>query len=357
MPEEAVVQDTVPEDTVPDEAVVKVPVPLPEEPVPEEPVPEDPMDQDPPHEGTAPAPGFPLELLDPPDPLRLPLPSAARPVPGVRLVRGAVYAVPDGSRPLEADLWLPEEARGPVPVVVFVHGGGWRTGLRDDPGPRFRHWRPGPFARLALCGVAVACPDYRLSGEARHPAQVTDLRALLVWLRNRAADLGLDADRVVLWGESAGGHLAALAALTTADGRAGTATVRGCVTWYAPTDLTRLAEDQPPGRFDPRDPATSEALLLGAAPVDAPGRARDASPALRVTPQAPPFLVLHGTRDDLVPCAQSDRLAAALRAARVPVDHVRVPGANHLWVGAAEDEVERCFTRTAAFIARHCSGG
>ncbi|MFF5532897.1 alpha/beta hydrolase fold domain-containing protein [Streptomyces cinerochromogenes] len=302
-------------------------------------------------------PGFPRDLLAPPDPGHLPLPSPARPVPGVRLLRGAVYAVPDGARPLETDLWLPEPARGAVPVAVFVHGGAWRTGLRDDLGPRFRHWRPGPFARLALSGVAVACPDYRLSGEARHPAQLDDLRALLVWLRDRAGDLGIDPDRVVLWGESAGGHLAALTALTVPHGSAGPATVRGCVTWYAPTDLTRLAEDHPPGRFDPHDPATFEALLLGAAPADAPGPARDASPALRVTPQAPPFLVLHGTRDELVPCAQGERLAEALRAARVPVDHVPVPGANHLWAGLTEDGVERCFARTAAFLARPCAGG
>ncbi|MGW7790735.1 alpha/beta hydrolase fold domain-containing protein [Streptomyces tricolor] len=302
-------------------------------------------------------PDFPRELLAPPDPVRLPLPAPARPAPGVRLLRGAVYAVPDGSRPLEADLWLPEPARGPVPVVVFVHGGGWRTGLRDDLGPRFRHWRPGPFARLARSGPAVVCPDYRLSGEARHPAQLDDLRALLTWLRDRAGDLGLDPERVVLWGESAGGHLAALTALTTPQGPGGAATVRGCVTWYAPTDLTRLADDHAPGRFDPYDPATFEALLLGAAPAAAPGPARDASPALRVTPQAPPFLVLHGTGDELVPCAQSERLTAALRAARVPVDHVRVPGANHLWAGLAEEEVERCFDRTAAFAARHCAGG
>ncbi|MCZ9343065.1 alpha/beta hydrolase, partial [Streptomyces sp. TRM76130] len=110
------------------------------------------------------------------------------------------------------------DATGPVPVVVFVHGGAWRTGLRDDLGPRFRDWAPGPFARLARAGFAVVCPDYRLSGEAPHPAQQDDLAALLAWLRARAADLGVDAARTVLWGESAGGHLAALTALTQPPG-------------------------------------------------------------------------------------------------------------------------------------------
>ncbi|MFE1199309.1 alpha/beta hydrolase fold domain-containing protein [Streptomyces olivaceoviridis] len=96
-------------------------------------------------------------------------------------MRGAVYAVPDGSRLLTVDLWLPEEAAPPVPVVVFVHGGAWRTGLRDDLGPRFRSWQPGPFARLARAGFAVACPDYRLSGEVPYPAQTDDLTASLAW--------------------------------------------------------------------------------------------------------------------------------------------------------------------------------
>lgn len=126
---------------------------------------------------------FPFHLLAPPDPAALPLPHPAHPADGVRLLRGAVYAVPEGSRPLTVGLWLPEETAGPVPVVVFVHGGAWRTGLRDDLGPRFRHWHPGPFARLVRAGFAVACPDYRLSGEAppprpdRRPGRLPDLAA------------------------------------------------------------------------------------------------------------------------------------------------------------------------------------
>ncbi|MEU1214515.1 alpha/beta hydrolase fold domain-containing protein [Streptomyces sp. NPDC005791] len=133
----------------------------------------------------------------------------ARPADGARLLRAAVYAVPDGSRPLTVDLRLPENAPGPVPLVVIVHGGGWRTGPRDDLGPRLRHWQPGPFARLAQAGFAVACPEYRLSGEASHPAQADDLATALGWLTTRADDLGVDTGRTVLWGESAGGHLSA----------------------------------------------------------------------------------------------------------------------------------------------------
>lgn len=293
---------------------------------------------------------FPVELLAPPDPTRLPLPPAAPVAPGVRLLRGAVYAVPEGSRPLEMDLWLPEEAPGPVPVIVFVHGGAWRTGLRDDAGPRFRDWRPSPFARLARAGFAVACPDYRLSGEVTYPGQLHDLRAASAWLRTRSAELRLDSARTVLWGESAGGHLAALLALT-----AGDLPVRGCVTWYAPTDLARLAEDQPPGAYDPGDPGAFEALLIGGALTDAPDRARNASPVSHVTPGAPPFLVLHGTDDVIVPYAQAERLVTALHGAGASAELVPVRGGDHLWVGIAEEEVEQCFTASLDFAMR-CVG-
>ncbi|MFI6520614.1 alpha/beta fold hydrolase [Spirillospora sp. NPDC050679] len=285
-------------------------------------------------------PPFPLHLLAPPDPAALPLPPAAHPADGVRLLRGAVYRVLDGARPLELDLWLPEDAAGPLPVIVFVHGGAWRTGLRGDMGPRFRAWEPGPFARLARAGFAVACPSYRLSGEAPHPAQLEDLAAALAWLRTRAGDLDLDTDRTVLWGESAGGHLAALTALRER--------VAGCVTWYAPTDLAALAEDHPEGRFDPASPDTFEALLLGAAPADAPDRARAASPAHQAAPDAPPFLVLHGADDVIVPAGQAARLADALPGAELRL----VEGGDHLWVGLTDEQVEECFEASLAFARK-----
>ncbi|GAB2861715.1 hypothetical protein GCM10022221_71740 [Actinocorallia aurea] len=295
---------------------------------------------------------FPFELLAPPDPAVLPLPPAASPEQGVRFVGGAVYDVPEGGRPLELDLWLPAEPTSAVPVIVFVHGGAWRGGLRADPGPRFRSWRPGPFARLVRAGFAVACPDYRLSGEAVHPAQRDDLGRVLDWLHTRSAELGLDTSRIVLWGESAGGHLAALTALT----RPWTsgAELSGCIAWYAPSDLTALAEDSG-GGFDPASPGTFEALFLGAPPASAPDRAADASPALQVSSGAPAFLLLHGTADSLVPYPQSERLTAALTAAGVPVEFHPVPGADHLWTGVPDTTVTACFEHSLAFAQAVCA--
>ncbi|MEU6843447.1 alpha/beta hydrolase [Streptomyces sp. NPDC046716] len=277
-------------------------------------------------------------LIATPHPDAAPLPPAADRPGGIRLLRGVPYAVPDGARPLELDLWLPGTP-GPAPLVLFVHGGAWRRGRRDDMGAATRTWDPGPFERLAAAGFAVACADYRLSGEATFPAPLEDLRAALRWLGVRAAELGVDPSRTVVWGESAGGHLAALLALAHEEPR-----LAGAVVWYGPADLTT---PRPP--FDPADPATPEALLLGAAPLDVPGAAVAASPVRQVHGDAPPFLVVHGEADSMVACSHGRDLARALRAAGAPVELHTVPGADHGWYGLAPDEVERIFSRSVAF--------
>ncbi len=111
----------------------------------------------------------------------------------MRELRGVPYHQASGSRPLELDLWLPgtAPAAGPAPLVLFVHGL-WLQGRRDDMGPRTRQWSPGPFARIAAAGSAVACVDYRLSGEAAFPAPLDDVRAALRWLTLRGPELGVD---------------------------------------------------------------------------------------------------------------------------------------------------------------------
>ncbi|WP_017557254.1 alpha/beta hydrolase [Nocardiopsis baichengensis] len=304
-------------------------------------------------------------LPAPDDPGTLPLPPAAFPDPGVELIRGAFYAQRPGSRPLSMDLWLPRDRGAPVPVVVFVHGGGWRIGRRDDLGPRFRAWRPGPFARIARQGIAVACPDYRLSAEATAPAQLEDLTDALAWLGDRAAEIGVDPGRTVMWGESAGGHLAALTALTaptaptepaapaagTETGAvSGSVTVRGCAAWYAPSDLTNFGTDHPKEGFDPRDPDSSEARLLGVPPAEDPEHALAYSPVGRVAPGAPPFLLMHGDEDRTVALHQSVRLAEALHAAGAQADLRTVPGGDHQWRALPEGDVLSCFTTTVDFF-------
>ncbi|WP_062524864.1 alpha/beta hydrolase [Demequina rhizosphaerae] len=238
------------------------------------------------------------------------------------VLRDLVFAEPVGFRPLTLDLH-PAPSPG-APLVVFIHGGGWRVGSRRTLTPTM----PGdaPFARIAAAGLAVASIDYRLSGEACFPAQVDDAAAALDWLRTHGADHGVDASRIVLWGESAGATLAALVALGPAEARAG---VRGVVDWYGPSDLEALASSQ--GGLD--DPGLREAGWLGHAVGADLERAHAASPTFHATPAAPPFHIAHGTSDSAVPATQSVALAQALLAAGADAELTLVPGAGHLWQG------------------------
>lgn len=255
----------------------------------------------------------------------------------VTVHRDIEYAEVSGFRPLELDLYLPAEPTGPVPVVVHVHGGGWRRGSRRHPLPALG----GSFySDLARGGIAVAAIDYRLSGEARYPAAVQDVRAAVAWARTALPGYGLLPGPVALWGDSAGGHLALLAALTSPAGVA--CGVDGVVAWFPVTDLASV---RPPGDADP---ASREALFLGARPSRVPSLAREASPVSHVHAGAPPALLMHGDRDDLVPPEQSVTFARALRDAGGTATVVLVPGASHFWDGA--QDVPAIVARSAGFV-------
>jgi acetyl esterase/lipase len=283
-------------------------------------------------------------LIRAPHPDRAALPPAAQLPSGVRNLRGVPYGELDGGRPLELDLWLPAHgAPSPAPLVLFVHGGAWRRGRRDDMGLHTRRWSPGPFARIAEAGFAVAAVDYRLSGEATFPAPLDDLRTALRWLALRADEWGVDVGRTVVWGESAGGHLASLLALTGPQAEAEAGLV-GAVIWYGPSDLTR-----PRGPYSPDADGTPDAMLLGAVPATVPERARAASPLAHAHPAAPPFLLVHGAADSMVPCSHSEDLATALKDCGARAELRLVPGADHGWYGLEEKQVEEIFTYSLDF--------
>jgi acetyl esterase/lipase len=295
-----------------------------------------------------PTPALPL----PPPAHTAPLPPARTGAGGVRVLTGVPYAALPGARPLELDLYLPAEA-GPAPVVVFLHGGGWRLGSRHSAGPAY----PGTtaFEAVARAGIAVASVDHRLSGEALWPAQLHDVKAAVRWLRARAGELGVDPGRVHAWGESAGGHLAALLGLTAGDpeleGDVGvtgpSSAVAAVAAWYPPTDLRALPGDL---GTDPAAADSREAQLLGAPVAAVPDRAAQASPVAHVSPGAPPFLLLHGRADRLIPCAQSERLRDALQDAGVPVGLTTYDGADHMWLGSPE-AADDALARTIAFLS------
>src|SRR5579862_776590 len=164
-------------------------------------------------------------------------------VTGAACHRGIEYAQVPGFRPAELDMYLPSAASGPGPVVIHVHGGGWRRGSRRRPLPALGD---GFYPGLAAAGIAVAAIDYRLSGEARYPAAVDDVRAAVAWARSALPGHGIAAGPLVLWGDSAGGHLALLAALTGSS--ADNTGVDGVVAWFPVTDLAGL---RGPGDEDP----------------------------------------------------------------------------------------------------------
>lgn len=272
------------------------------------------------------------------------------PVGDVRFIGGLSYAAPLGFRPLLLDLYLPPAGPDPAPLVVFLHGGGWLRGDRSMVSPSFASWQPGPLTRLAAEGFAVASVDYRLSGEARFPAQLEDVSAAVDWLAGQAGQYGFDAGRIVLWGESAGAHLAALLGLRSAG-----SAVRGVVDWYGPADLIALNEQVGAAGALTEDPLDSrEARLLGAPVAQVPELARAASPLSHVRAGAPPFLIAHGTADRAVPFAQSEALAAALTEAGVGVRVEAVDGADHMWIGV--NDPTPLFDAVVTF-AREVTGG
>lgn len=281
---------------------------------------------------------------------------------GVRIFRGVPYAELPGCRPLELDLYLPPDASGRVPVTLFLHGGGWRRGTRHACGPVFAGEQPNPFEKMAAAGIAVASADYRLSGEARWPAPLHDVKAAIRWVRLRAEELGIDPQRIAAWGESAGGHLAALIGVTQGDpdfeGETGVAgfpsSVSCVVAWYPPSDLAALPLD---AGEDPTDPTTREALMLGSPPGAVPELTAQASPVTHVSAKTPPFLLLHGGIDTMVPVIQSRRFATLLESSGVDVELEIYEGAEHMWLQSPETPA-RALDRTIGFLAsRLCSAG
>jgi acetyl esterase/lipase len=228
-----------------------------------------------------------------------------------------VYRTMEG-RPLALDLYEPPTA-GLHPVVVVIHGGGWRAGDRREAVPLNLY--------LAARGYAAAAIDYRLAPAAPYPAALDDVRAAVAYLAAHAAEHALDLSRVVLLGRSAGGHLALLAGYTTDAETLGGARVVGIVAYYAPTDLEALAHVAPESVSLDLRQLTQE--FVGADADAEPARFARASPITFADAPVPPTLLIHGARDEIVPVVQSRRLAARLTAAGNPVAYLELPWSAH----------------------------
>ncbi len=234
------------------------------------------------------------------------------------------------------DLRIPTGAAAPTPLVIWIHGGGWSGGTRA---------MPMMVSNLCSRGYAVASIDYRLSGTAIWPAQIQDCKGAIRWLRANAATYNLDPNRFGVWGSSAGGHLVAHVGTSGGVGTVtiGSATVgiegttggnldqssrvQAVVDWYGPTDLLQM-------RFHPSgiphdDPNSPEGNLLGGAVPDNPDLVATVNPITFLSPDDPPFLLMHGTVDNSVPFAQSELLYRALLARGLRGTFVPILGAGH----------------------------
>ena len=254
---------------------------------------------------------------------------------GVKAHRDLEYAKA-GEQALLLDLYVPENAPKPLPVVVWIHGGGWRGGDK-------RNCRS---LRMTARGYAAASVNYRLSQDATFPAQIHDCKAAIRYLRANAAKYGLDPKRIGVWGSSAGGHLVALLGTSgdvkQLEGKLGnqdqSSRVQAVCDWFGPTDLASLG-----GRAIPGWRRNPVALLLGGPPAEKKDLAEQGSPITHVTKDDPPFLIMHGDRDRVVPTAQSQLLHDALKAAGVASTLQVVEGAGHGFGGAEIDKAVQDF--------------
>jgi acetyl esterase/lipase len=255
---------------------------------------------------------------------------------GVKAHRDLAY-VEGGHERQKLDLYLPEKSDGPLPLIIWVHGGGWQNGSKDGCPPL----RGGYVER----GYAMASIGYRLSQHAVFPAQIEDCKAAIRWLRAHATEYGLDPARFGVWGSSAGGHLVALIGTSgdVKDFDIGanldqSSRVQAVCDYYGPTDF--IAFVTRPG-YESHSSATSpEAKLIGGAVIENKEKAVRANPITYVTKDDPAFLIVHGDKDPTVPINQSQLLFDALKMAGVSSHFHTIHGAGHGGPGFNDPKIE-----------------
>jgi acetyl esterase/lipase len=232
--------------------------------------------------------------------------------------------VTNGHLQQKLDLFVPGGEA--LPLIIWVHGGAFRAGSKEN----------GVPLEYKDQGYAVASLNYRLSQDAIFPAQIEDCKAAVRFLRANAKRFRLDPDRFAAWGSSAGGHLVAMLG-TTGDAKQFnvgenlnvSSRVQAVVDYFGPTDFLQMDAHRLPGGQVHNGPASPESLLIGGAIQDHKDLASKANPITYITKTTPPFLICHGDRDPLVPHHQSELLEAALKQAGVPVTFYTVEGAGH----------------------------
>jgi acetyl esterase/lipase len=245
------------------------------------------------------------------------------------------------------NLSLPDRTDGPVPVVIWIHGGAWVLGDKDD---------PHPAESLVDEGFAVASIDYHPATQAAYPAQFEDCCAAVIWLRVNAKKYRIDPERVGVWGHSAGGHLAAL--LGVRSGGNNRAAVQAVCDWAGPVDLLEFIADSAP---EHRAAASDMLWRLYLGPAADNLKLREGltankrrqllqsgSPLASLKEQPPPFLVIHGVNDTIVPPVQSRRFVNRLQELKARVEYLPLPEVGH---DPGENPVS--MERTLQFFREH----
>jgi acetyl esterase/lipase len=229
-----------------------------------------------------------------------------------------------GTTTLKLDIYKAQKQVGPL--IVWIHGGAWRSGSKSSM----------PLTKLVSAGFPIASVDYRLSGDAKFPAQIHDIKAAIRFLRANQKNLGLDATQIIIAGDSAGGHLAALVGVTNEsrehEGTVGShpdasSTVQGIISFYGAANLTTILDQSTPHGLKVRIPALD--LFLGGQPRDLPGIAKLASPVFFVDSSDPPLLLFHGDQDPQMPINQAHELHGAYQRNSLKATFQVVHGAAH----------------------------
>ncbi len=263
-------------------------------------------------------------------PLHFGSPSFAEDAPSVSVERGLVYATVGGptneDQALGLDLYVPAGVSKP-PLVVWIHGGGWRGGSRKNP----------KLIDVTKHGYALASVSYRFTDRAIFPAQIHDCKAAIRWLRAHADQYGYDADWIAVAGSSAGGYLALMLGVAgdvpDLEGDVGdhgdhASTVQAVIDYFGPSDFVLRGKTQPERAYTE---ASGSFALLGGLKTGQiePAMERLASPATYVSRGDPPLLVFQGDVDQVVLPDQSQRIVELYSRAGLPARLITLKGAGH----------------------------
>jgi len=257
-----------------------------------------------------------------------------------------------GDRQLELDLYLPQQkVTTELPLLIWVHGGAWMRGSKDE-----LIERNGVLATSFLKeGYAIAAVNYRLSGEATFPAPVRDVNDAINFIIAGADDYGFKQGEVAVMGRSAGAHLAALIATSNSHQTdfylpevKANYRVAAVVDFFGPSDLVELTGNS--GRIDHDAPDSAQAKMLGSSPRVNVALAKNASPTTYIDNNTPPFIIMHGGNDTIVPASQSHHLTAQLAAQGIEHQLFIKAGARH---GDPVFDSPKYVNKAVSFIKSH----